>query len=198
MMISGRVIICIDRDAVINESNKTDITRGPFVLSSDDFLFRPGVLDALALLHDAGCRCVVLTSQNCVTLDLLTIEELNNIHTYMLEVVAAHQGLIEHIEVVYSKDDSDDNVAGKTVSKVLGLINIKNKFNITKGDIVWHIGDSVWELNAGREFEELFNITSKTIQIKVKNYNKDIPSDYKADSLLDAAKIIIEEIGKNG
>lgn len=181
----GRHLIILDRDAVINESNKTDSDRGPFVLLPDDFTFRPGVLKAIRLVTEAGYICVVLTSQACVTQGLITLEELNSIHDYMTKCIEKEGGRIHHIEVVYPSNDDDSNIVGKAVSKYNGIRNIMKKFGITHNDVCWSLGDSPWDIYPA----DILGF--HTIQITVPNWTGDCGADYKVDSLPEAANFII-------
>jgi D-glycero-D-manno-heptose 1,7-bisphosphate phosphatase len=183
--------VVIDRDSTINEGNKSYTGRGPFVLDSSDFIFRPGTLDALARLYEYGCTCFVLTSQACVTQGLISERRLLDIHNYMIATVEEFGGHIEYVETVYPADDSDTNVLGKTTAKLGGLISIRQLYSITDEDTMWHIGDSPWEILAGIEFGAMYDVPTTTIQIEVSNWQGNCGADYKVGSLLEAAEIIL-------
>ena len=176
--------IFIDRDGCININDKVDSTRGPFVLSPEEFIFCPGALEALKLLNDKGYTCFIVTMQNCVTQGLISESELSKIHSYMNRIIECNGGHISDIEVAYTDNDSDDNVYGKSISKYNSIRNLMRKYNIDTTDEIWSVGDGKGEILAG-------NILGhRTIQVIVKNYQGDCGADYKVGSLLDAAKLI--------
>lgn len=81
MLASNTATIFLDRDGVINEKRPA----GQYVRSWDEFKFRPGALQALALLSHAGKRLIVVTNQRGVALGHISLADLANIHACMLD-----------------------------------------------------------------------------------------------------------------
>jgi D-glycero-D-manno-heptose 1,7-bisphosphate phosphatase len=86
-------VVFLDRDGVINRA-RTD-----HVKSWAEFEFLPRALQALADLHRAGARTLVITNQSAVGRGLLQPDELNSIHEQMLSTVRKAGG---HIEGIYA------------------------------------------------------------------------------------------------
>ncbi len=85
--------VFLDRDGVINRR------RPDHVKTWDEFEFLPGVLGALATLRSMNTRVVVVTNQGAVGRGLLSPEDLDRIHTCMLQAIRAAGG---HVEAIYT------------------------------------------------------------------------------------------------
>lgn len=83
--------VFLDRDGVINE-NRTD-----HVKSWDEFVFLPGALEALRVLHETGWRVVVITNQAIVNREIITRSALDEMHSRMTRIVELHGGAIEAV-----------------------------------------------------------------------------------------------------
>lgn len=82
----------LDRDGVINCHRPDD-----YVKTVREFIFNDGALEALRLLSSCFDRILVITNQRGVGKGLMTVEELENIHTFMLREVSEHGGRIDQI-----------------------------------------------------------------------------------------------------
>jgi D-glycero-D-manno-heptose 1,7-bisphosphate phosphatase len=76
--------VFIDRDGVVNR-----LRPGDYVKTWTEFEFLPGSLDALRLLTESGYRVIVVTNQRGVSRGLMTEQDLIDIHTRMIDSVAA-------------------------------------------------------------------------------------------------------------
>ncbi len=94
----------LDRDGVINEE-----VVGDYIRNWKDFIFRPGSLEAIALLTPFFHRIVVVTNQRGVGKGLMTIEELNFINANMLKEIEAAGGKIDKVYYCTSTDNADNN-----------------------------------------------------------------------------------------
>src|ERR1700693_1615644 len=88
---SSNLAVFLDRDGVINQQ------RPDHVKSWDEFEFLPGVLDALARLHQMKVRVAVVTNQAVVGRGLIQENDLLAIHERMRATVALAGGNIERI-----------------------------------------------------------------------------------------------------
>lgn len=84
----------LDRDGVINRKIKNG-----YVLSINDFEFLPGVLNAMNILNKKFKRIFVLTNQQCIGKGLISMEEMEHIHDYMLARIRKEGGDITDIFV---------------------------------------------------------------------------------------------------
>lgn len=94
--------LLLDRDGVINE-----LLPGDYVKTIGEFRFCDGTLEALRTLAPLFRRIVVVTNQRGVGRGLMTEKDLEAVHAYMLENVAAAGGRIDNIYVCSAVDDSN-------------------------------------------------------------------------------------------
>jgi D-glycero-D-manno-heptose 1,7-bisphosphate phosphatase len=85
--------IFLDRDGVINQK----APEGDYVKSWSEFVFLPGVLQALALFATFHVRVVVLTNQRGIALNRYSLADLATIHDNMTSAVEAASGRIDAI-----------------------------------------------------------------------------------------------------
>lgn len=81
----------LDRDGVIN-------THTPgYILNEEQFVFRPGVLEAIPRLNAVFGRIVVVTNQKGVHKGLMTEADLLAVHAYMLNHIEAAGGFLDAV-----------------------------------------------------------------------------------------------------
>ena len=84
-------LVILDRDGVINVDLMDYVTR------VDDFEPIDRSLEAIALLNKNGYKVAIATNQACIDREIITKDELNNIHDHMCELLNKVQGKIEYI-----------------------------------------------------------------------------------------------------
>jgi len=89
-----RSVLLLDRDGVINQRIIND-----YVKSWDEFVFMPGVLDALSMLSKRYYGIAIVTNQQGVSKGLMSEEDLQNIHHVMVEEIQSAGG---HIDAIYA------------------------------------------------------------------------------------------------
>jgi len=94
----------LDRDGVINYEKKNE-----YVLTVDEFIFMPGVKEALQILNPAFGTIVIVTNQKCIGKELLTAKGLDIIHQYMLNEIEKAGGRIDHIYFCPDLEDASPN-----------------------------------------------------------------------------------------
>jgi len=82
----------LDRDGVINIENV-----GDYITRWEDFRFYEGVQDALRQLGALFGRIVIVTNQRGIAKGLMTGQDLQDIHTYMLGKIETAGGRIDRI-----------------------------------------------------------------------------------------------------
>jgi D-glycero-D-manno-heptose 1,7-bisphosphate phosphatase len=92
----------LDRDGVINVEK-----RGTYVLHVSGFVFYDGVQLALQKLAKIFGVIVITTNQRGVSKGSMSLENLHDIHAYMLEEVAKEKGRIN--KVYYCADLNDES-----------------------------------------------------------------------------------------
>jgi histidinol-phosphate phosphatase family protein len=81
----------LDRDGVINKKLEG------YVTSYDEFEFLPDVLNALRFASQIFGRVVVVTNQQCIGKEIITKDQLYEIHEKMLEEIADAGGKIDRV-----------------------------------------------------------------------------------------------------
>lgn len=84
-------LVLLDRDGVINEDS------AEYIKSVEEWRPIRGSLEAIAALHAAGFRVVVVTNQSGVGRGLLSEETLAAIHAHMAQAVEAAGGALSGI-----------------------------------------------------------------------------------------------------
>lgn len=90
----------LDRDGVIN-INKDD----GYILNRNEFIFKEGALEALCILSEHFDRIFVVTNQRGVGKGLMSQEDLDDIHDYMLEKIKVTCGRVDDIFYCTSTDN---------------------------------------------------------------------------------------------
>ncbi|OIQ96024.1 D-glycero-alpha-D-manno-heptose-1,7-bisphosphate 7-phosphatase [mine drainage metagenome] len=94
----------LDRDGVINYEKKDE-----YVLHWDEFIFMPGVKDALKILNGLFGVIVIVTNQKCIGKKLLTTEGLQLIHQNMLDEIKTAGGRVDNIYFCPDLEDDSPN-----------------------------------------------------------------------------------------
>jgi histidinol-phosphate phosphatase family protein len=85
--------VLIDRDGVLNKK----MPKGEYVKSWADWQWLDGALDALRLFHERGYKTILISNQAGIARGVMTLNDLNSIHTRMKDDVRAAGGVIEAI-----------------------------------------------------------------------------------------------------
>lgn len=75
------ITIGLDRDGTINRD------LGRYVTTPDEFYPIEGSLEAIALMRDKGYKIVILTNQAGIFKGIMTQEDVDSIHQYMLDLL---------------------------------------------------------------------------------------------------------------
>ena len=176
-------LILLDRDGVINyDSDK-------FVKNIDEFEMIPGSIEAIANLSQAGFKVVVCTNQSGIARGLFTMEELNEMHTKLHQLVDQAGGSIAAIIFCPHLPDSGCSCRKPKPGMIL---DICERFNVDEINQVLMIGDSI------RDLEAIANAGGKPILVKTGNGKKTLIRDKLPegtqvfDNLLAASEHIIE------
>jgi len=82
----------LDRDGVVNV--KLD---GRYVQNADEFEFMPGAENAIAKLSIIFKRILIVTNQQGIAKGIMSANDLNTLHQYMLQQLKVKGGVIEKI-----------------------------------------------------------------------------------------------------
>lgn len=93
MSLSGRGLVILDRDGVINRESRE------FVKCADEWLPLPGSIGAIAALSKAGYTVTVASNQSGLARGLFDADALRSMHEKLHGLVAAEGGHIDRIVV---------------------------------------------------------------------------------------------------
>lgn len=130
-------LILLDRDGVINEDREDSVK------SREEFILLPGVIPALKLLNQASIPIAIVTNQAVVGRGELSMEGLESIHEYFIDVLKKQGVFIDKIYVCTSTDSQ--NYYRKPNPGL--LIQALNDFQTKPEDAIL-IGDAVRDLEA--------------------------------------------------
>ena len=131
-------LVILDRDGVINQDSAN------YIKSPNEWIPIPNSLEAISLLNQNGYSVVIATNQSGVGRGLYGIEELNNIHSKMLKMLAELGGSIDAI--FYCTNTDEDHCSCRKPKPGM-LMEIKNRFSVSFESICG-VGDSLRDLQA--------------------------------------------------
>lgn len=164
----------LDRDGVINRKLDKD-----YVKSLNEFEFIPGALDSIVSLSNFFGRLIIVTNQQGIGKGVMTEEDLNQIHSFLLEKVRKMGG---NIDAIYHAPQLEEEGSPMRKPGIGMSLQAKKDFpeiDFTKSII---IGDSKKDL----EFGKRANMIS--VLINDKSANK--VEDYSIESLFDFNELL--------
>ena len=147
--------VFLDRDGVINKK------RDDYVKSVNEFVFLPNVMEAIKILNNNGFLAIIVTNQSAVNRGIISQNQLEEIHDYMLENFKKFGCNIDGI--YFCPHRPDENCECRKPQPVL-LQRAIEDFQISVSDS-WLIGDNITDIQAAEK------IGLKSIKI---NKDKDI------------------------
>jgi D-glycero-D-manno-heptose 1,7-bisphosphate phosphatase len=169
--------VFLDRDGVIN----CKAPEGEYITRWGEMVFLPDVAEAIGLLNRSGFLVIIASNQRCVAKNLLSIVDLESMHSRMVAKLAGNGGLIDAI--YYCPHDYDDNCDCRKPAPGM-LFRAARSYDIDLG-ASWMIGDSASDIQAGAR------AGCKTARITDKRNT--IDADLVAISLLDAVNQILRQ-----
>lgn len=134
-----KCVIGLDRDGVINRD------LGDYVTSPADFDPIPGSLEAIASLRSKGYQIVVITNQGGIEKGKMSIDDVNNIHEYMLSLLG--KAGCPSIDGIYYSASSHkrDPFAKPNVGMFKKCENDNKNIKFSQG---FYVGDKISDLKA--------------------------------------------------
>lgn len=174
--------VLLDRDGVINFDSDD------FIKSPDEWLPIPNSLEAIAQLHQAGYKIIIITNQSGVGRELYSDADLTAIHLKMQQLVNAACGKIEHIYYCPHLPTADCKCRKPKAGM---LLQFAQDYAVDL-DNTYFIGDSLRDLQAG------FAANAKPILVKTGNGAKTFAANPDLDipifeTLYDASQFILPE-----
>ena len=117
--------VFLDRDGVINKK----APEGNYIKNWSEFEFLPGAKEAIKKLSKAGFLVIIIANRRGIVKDLMTVEDLKDIHTKMIEELKKVGARIDGI--YYCPYDENDNCNCRK-PKIGLFLRAKEDFNILK------------------------------------------------------------------
>lgn len=131
----------LDRDGVVNELTPN----GEYVLSCAMFRLRSAIVPLIRFARTAGYLVVVVTNQRGVNLGRMTHADLEDIHVYMRELLAAEDA---PVDAVYACTHGFDECACRKPKPGM-LLQAAQDLDIDLSESVM-VGDKESDMAAGR------------------------------------------------
>ncbi len=160
----------LDRDGVINKKLEND-----YVKSWEEFEFLPDTLSALRFIANFFGTIVVVTNQQGIGKELMTKEDLKDIHAKMLEEIEAAGGRIDRVYYCPDLEEEGSPCRKPEIGMALWAKRDYPDINFKKSIMV---GDSASDLKFGLQLD------MKTFMISSEQEAVD-KSEYVVKSLLD-------------
>jgi histidinol-phosphate phosphatase family protein len=152
----------LDRDGVINYENP-----GTYVRNWQEFIFYPNATENIAYFNSRFQRLILATNQRGITKSIMTLADLDDIHTNMLRVIDEKGGRIDRI--YFCVDAETDSPCrkpnpGMALQAARDFPEIDLKKSIMVGN---NISDMLFGKNAGM----------KTVFLKTTDPDRGIPHE---------------------
>ncbi len=175
--------IFLDRDGVINEN------RADYVKSPSEWRPYPGAVAAIASLHRAGHRIIVVTNQSGIGRGLYTAEDVELIHDVLQSAFAAAG--VNDAAIYYCPHRPNEKCGCRKPET--GMINqARHELNLPSGG--WMIGDAESDMELGRRagLKTVLVLSGRgqTQLEKITTENLPLP-DYVTDSVISAVRLIL-------
>lgn len=133
--------VFLDRDGVINHPKKHY-----YVYRVEDFILNKGVIEALKLFQNNNYMLIVITNQGGISKGVYTKDDVDILHTYMENELAAHDIYIS--DILYCPHHSKLENCLCRKPKHLMLQKAMAQFDIDP-EQSWFIGDKQSDVDAG-------------------------------------------------
>jgi D-glycero-D-manno-heptose 1,7-bisphosphate phosphatase len=152
----------LDRDGVINFENS-----GTYVRNWSEFIFFPHTPEHIAYFNKRFHRLIITTNQRGITKGLMSLADLEDIHTHMLDEIGKKGGKIDRIYVCTDLDPSSPcrkPNPGMAIEAAQDFPDIDLRKSLM-------VGNNISDMLFGR------NVGMKTVFLKTTNPDVLLPQD---------------------
>jgi D-glycero-D-manno-heptose 1,7-bisphosphate phosphatase len=146
-------IAFIDRDGVINKKAQDHC----YITKIDDFTFNDGIFEFIKKIVDDGFEIIIITNQRGIARGIITIDQLNEIHSFLL--ARMKEKGIEILDIFYCPHEKNSCNCRKPKPGL--LIQAFDKYKIDKSRSIL-ISDSIDDVGMGKNFGIAKNIFVET------------------------------------
>jgi len=164
--------VFLDRDGVLNKDNPK------YTYSVENFEILPGVVEAIAMLRDAGYLLIVVTNQSGIAQRLYTQQQMEECHTYFQKTCGNR---ISHFYFCPYHPSVTASLARKPGSLMFEKAIARFDIDVRQS---WMVGDR------GRDIIPARELAIRTIQIG-NEIEPENMADHRVENLLEAAKLIL-------
>lgn len=169
----------LDRDGVINKR-----IIGGYVSSWNQFVFLPGVLDAMKILSGSFGKILVVSNQQGIGKGLMTDEDVNIIHSRMAEEIKNSGGIINKTYFCPFLEEKNSILRKPNIGMALKARKEFPGINFKRSVMV---GDSISDMIFGKRLNMKTVLLSSDISMIRKGA---IVIDFVSDDLLSFADLI--------
>jgi histidinol-phosphate phosphatase family protein len=166
----------IDRDGVVNKEKKED-----YILHWNEFVFYEGVLEAFKIFNNCFGKIIMVTNQRGVGKGKMSLEDLENIHSNMLQTIKDAAGRVD--KIYFCTDINNDSINRKPNAGM--AFKAKYEFEDIDFSKAFMVGNKLSDMGFGR------NAGIKTVYLDTTNpeVEQNHPLiDYRYNNLIDFAK----------
>jgi histidinol-phosphate phosphatase family protein len=166
----------LDRDGVINKRIINDYVRSP-----NEFIFLPGVLDAMRIISKIFKFVFVVTNQQGIGKGIMSEKDLKKVHDFMQDTIGKNGGRIDRI--YFSPHLERENHQSRKPNPGMALQAQKDYPEVDFSKSIM-VGDMEKDMEFGRKLGML------TVFIGDKKVFDNFGPDHRYDSLLSFAKTL--------
>lgn len=133
-------IAFLDRDGVINKKAEDH----QYITKIDDFIINNGIFDLLKFLVEYGYEFIILTNQRGIARNLFSVEDLENIHAFMLKKFSENK--IKILDIFYCPHENNVCDCRKPKPGLIYKAEKKHKIDLSNSIL---ISDSENEIAMG-------------------------------------------------
>jgi D-glycero-D-manno-heptose 1,7-bisphosphate phosphatase len=153
----------LDRDGVINYENP-----GTYVRNWKEFIFYPLAMENIAYFNSCFQRLILVTNQRGITNEIMTLEDLEDIHNNMIKGIGAKGGKIDRIYFCVDAEASSPcrkPNPGMAFQAARDFPEINLKKSLMIGN---NLSDMLFGKNAGM----------KTVFLKTTDPDRELPNEF--------------------
>jgi D-glycero-D-manno-heptose 1,7-bisphosphate phosphatase len=171
--------VFLDRDGTLNEKPRED----EYVTRPEELRLLPGVAAAIRRLNEANAKVIIVTNQRGVARGLMTMADVDAIHTKLTADIAAHGA---RVDAIYTCPHEADTCECRKPKPGLLLRAITDAPELRTLPL-FLVGDSVTDVEAGRA------VGAKTVLVGQSDSCDRAPASMMATDMTEAVRMILDD-----
>ncbi len=137
------LIVFLDRDGVINRKKEK------YVKNINEFEFLPKIFEAIKIINELDFKIIIITNQSVINRNIISKEELDKIHEYMLKKF--NEKSCQILKIYYCPHKPDENCKCRKPNTGM-IIEAMEEFKINLSNSVL-IGDSESDIETAKRMK---------------------------------------------